>query len=194
MAKIEDFHLRDIIPESMYGRVAAIVPTYNRKDLLIECIDGLLRQTAAVARVIVVDNASTDGTVESLRERYAGSPAVEVHALRENTGASGGFHEAGRMPWRGMRLDLVYRRRLGAETRCTGGPATHRGRPARKRDPRGGADVLKVGRDGVVQHKHTGRFTWRMVPSGPASAGSRPCGLRLLHRHPHRPQRARGED
>ena len=48
--------------------VAAVVVTYNRKDLLLECLDCLSRQDLAglaagyELQVIVVDNASTDGT------------------------------------------------------------------------------------------------------------------------------------
>lgn len=39
----------------------AIVVTYNRRDLLIECVNALLNQTEQVD-IMVIDNASTDGT------------------------------------------------------------------------------------------------------------------------------------
>ncbi len=42
--------------------VAAVVVTYNRKVLLKECLDALLAQTRPLDSIIVVDNASTDGT------------------------------------------------------------------------------------------------------------------------------------
>ncbi len=152
----------------MYGRIAAIVPTYNRKNLLIECIDGLLRQTVPVARVVVVDNASTDGTVEAVRERYAGIPSVEVHALPENTGASGGFHEAGRIAL-AVGCDWVWYTDDDSEPKPDALEVLLRTADdlRGKGIPVSALTSLKVGRDGVVQHKHTGRFTWRMVPLKP---------------------------
>ena len=43
-------------------RVAAVVVTYNRKELLAQCIEALLGQQNAVCDILIVDNASTDGT------------------------------------------------------------------------------------------------------------------------------------
>ena len=40
----------------------AIVVTYNRKELLQECIDALLAQSKPVEKILVINNASTDGT------------------------------------------------------------------------------------------------------------------------------------
>ena len=45
-------------------RVTAVVVTYNRKELLVECLEALARQTHPLDRVILVDNASTDDTRE----------------------------------------------------------------------------------------------------------------------------------
>jgi rhamnopyranosyl-N-acetylglucosaminyl-diphospho-decaprenol beta-1,3/1,4-galactofuranosyltransferase len=74
----------------MSDSVVAVVVTYNRKDLLRECLDAVTSQSRAPDSVLVVDNASTDGTVDMVREEF---PAVEVLALPENEGSSGGFHE-----------------------------------------------------------------------------------------------------
>jgi rhamnopyranosyl-N-acetylglucosaminyl-diphospho-decaprenol beta-1,3/1,4-galactofuranosyltransferase len=51
-------------------KIAAVVVTYNRKNLLGECLDAILRQTRAPEAVYVIDNASTDGTCEFLKEKY----------------------------------------------------------------------------------------------------------------------------
>ena len=67
----------------------AVVVTYNRRPLLEECVQALLDQTAAVDEIIVVDNASTDGTADLVRERF---PQVRLEALEENLGGAGGFH------------------------------------------------------------------------------------------------------
>jgi GT2 family glycosyltransferase len=79
----------------------AVVVTYNRRPLLEECVQALLDQTVPVDEIIVVDNASTDGTADLVRERF---PQVRLEALEENLGGAGGFHHG---------LDLAHR--LGFE-------------------------------------------------------------------------------
>jgi rhamnopyranosyl-N-acetylglucosaminyl-diphospho-decaprenol beta-1,3/1,4-galactofuranosyltransferase len=75
-------------------RVAAIVVTFNRKELLVESIAALQRQTTPLSKIFVVDNASTDGTEGYLREKGLLIDLVEYVRLSENTGGAGGF-EAG---------------------------------------------------------------------------------------------------
>jgi rhamnopyranosyl-N-acetylglucosaminyl-diphospho-decaprenol beta-1,3/1,4-galactofuranosyltransferase len=68
--------------------VWAVVVTYNRRALLAECLAALERQTRPPDRLLVVDNASTDGTPEMIRDRH---PAAEVMTLAANRGGAGGF-------------------------------------------------------------------------------------------------------
>lgn len=70
--------------------VCAVVVTYNRKDLLQKCLNALLNQTQKPDHILVVDNASTDGTVEVLKEQY---PNIEILSLPTNVGGAGGFFE-----------------------------------------------------------------------------------------------------
>ncbi|MCX7699187.1 MAG: glycosyltransferase, partial [Candidatus Goldbacteria bacterium] len=49
-------------------RVCAIVVTYNRKNLLIECLEALRKQTKVLDGIYIIDNCSTDGTAELLKE------------------------------------------------------------------------------------------------------------------------------
>ena len=42
--------------------ISVVIPTYNRKDKLPACIESVLAQTYTNIEVIVVDDASTDGT------------------------------------------------------------------------------------------------------------------------------------
>jgi rhamnopyranosyl-N-acetylglucosaminyl-diphospho-decaprenol beta-1,3/1,4-galactofuranosyltransferase len=75
------------------GRIAAVIATYNRKELLLRCLNAVLAQTRPVDRVIVVDNCSTDGTAEFLAERgYLGNRLLDYVRLTENGGSAGGFH------------------------------------------------------------------------------------------------------
>jgi len=71
-------------------RIAAVVPTHNRKDLLGRCIQGLLNQDWPLDAILIVDNASTDGTAEMLSAHF---PRVVHIRLAHNIGSSGGFSE-----------------------------------------------------------------------------------------------------
>ncbi len=78
----------------MNKQVCAVVVTYNRKALLLECLNALLAQNYPVERILLIDNASTDGTTELLREKgYLDNSLVEYLRLPTNTGGAGGFHE-----------------------------------------------------------------------------------------------------
>ncbi len=48
--------------------VCAVVVTYNRKNLLMECLDALMRQTRQLDAIYLIDNFSDDGTAELLLE------------------------------------------------------------------------------------------------------------------------------
>ena len=70
--------------------VAAFVLTRNRKVLLGECVRGLLEQTHPVDEVIVLDNASDDGTREHLESEGLLDRITYVRS-DENTGGAGGY-------------------------------------------------------------------------------------------------------
>lgn len=50
--------------------VSAIIPTYNRRELVQRAVDSVLAQTSPVGEIIVIDDGSTDGTGEALHARY----------------------------------------------------------------------------------------------------------------------------
>jgi GT2 family glycosyltransferase len=76
------------------AKVAALVVTFNRKILLLDCLTALLGQTRPVNRIFLVDNASTDGTFELLAEKgYLENPRIQYRKLPVNEGGAGGFHE-----------------------------------------------------------------------------------------------------
>jgi GT2 family glycosyltransferase len=69
--------------------VCAVVVTCNRKDLLRESLAALLSQTVPLTGIVVVDNASTDGTFDLLQREF---PHVEALRLTQNVGGAGGFY------------------------------------------------------------------------------------------------------
>lgn len=70
------------------NNIAAVVVTYNRKELLRECIEALKTSTCSVD-VIVIDNNSTDGTMEYIEDLIGGN--VIYKRLKKNLGGAGGF-------------------------------------------------------------------------------------------------------
>ena len=68
----------------------AVVVTYNRKELLLECIEALLSQTVPVD-ILVVDNASTDGTKSAI-EKFIGKKGFYYLNTGSNLGGAGGFN------------------------------------------------------------------------------------------------------
>lgn len=98
--------------------VCAVVVTYNRKQLLLECLEALRRQTRPIQAMYIIDNFSSDGTPEYLKENgyitelppkditepwekefrvvnLTDGEEIKVHYVRmnENTGGAGGFYE-----------------------------------------------------------------------------------------------------
>ncbi|MGL5809824.1 MAG: glycosyltransferase family 2 protein [Nocardioides sp.] len=75
-------------------RVAVVVVTYNRADLLVGMLDGLAAQTRPTDAVFVVDNASSDHTRQVLESYPAAHPGFPLRPIfsDENVGGAGGFH------------------------------------------------------------------------------------------------------
>lgn len=67
-------------------RVSAVLPAYCRAEVVREAIASALTQTAPVHEVIVVDDASGDGTADAVRS--VADPRVRLIALDRNVGQS----------------------------------------------------------------------------------------------------------
>lgn len=68
--------------------VVAVVVTFNRRALLHEALSAVCGQTRRPDEVVVVDNASTDGSAALVREQFTNVQLLEV---ARNTGGAGGF-------------------------------------------------------------------------------------------------------
>ena len=94
----------------MNNSVCAVVVTFNRKELLVKCLDSLLNQSLKLQAIYVVDNNSTDKTEElllekgyihelpainkkSVSETYRENVLIKYIHLPENLGGAGGFYE-----------------------------------------------------------------------------------------------------
>lgn len=50
--------------------ICAIIVTYNRKDWLLRCLSAVIDQTQSVSSLLIVDNASTDGTWQAVKKKF----------------------------------------------------------------------------------------------------------------------------
>ncbi|MCG7213044.1 glycosyltransferase family 2 protein [Paenibacillus mucilaginosus] len=80
-----------------------IIPTYNQAGLLKACIESIRQYTPEPHEIIVIDNASTDGTAEYLQS-MRGQLRFRINA--ENIGFAGGVNQGMRMA-RGSTLLLL---------------------------------------------------------------------------------------
>jgi GT2 family glycosyltransferase len=71
---------------NLQSLVSVVIPNWNGAQHLPTCLDALRRQTYPQTEIIVVDNASSDGSLGLLARAY---PEVHVIALKENHGFAG---------------------------------------------------------------------------------------------------------
>jgi len=65
---------------------SVIIPTYNRKELVKRAVTSVVSQTVQEIEVIVVDDGSTDGTIEELQQTFRGKPVQVIS--QEQQGAT----------------------------------------------------------------------------------------------------------
>ncbi|MFL5910166.1 MAG: glycosyltransferase family 2 protein [Gaiellaceae bacterium] len=168
---------------------AAVVPNWNGRRWLPGCLASLAAQTRPFDRIVVVDNGSTDGSLELLGREH---PDVAVVALGENTGfayaANRGVEAAGTdavaLVNTDVELDPAWHERmlaaLGREPRAAAAACkmVELGDPSRLYDA---GDFLR--RDGVAEQRgrferDDGRF------DSPGTAFSACAGAALYRRAP----------
>jgi GT2 family glycosyltransferase len=87
-------------PGGTVPRISAIVVSYNTRDDLLRCLEALQAATGAALETIVVDNGSTDGSVDAVRARF---PDVRAIANAANLG----FARANNLGLRAARGEFV---------------------------------------------------------------------------------------
>jgi GT2 family glycosyltransferase len=61
-------------------RVGAVVVSFNTRDLLLQCLESLYAHAGVPLAVVVVDNASTDGSAAAARARFPAATVIESPA------------------------------------------------------------------------------------------------------------------
>jgi len=105
-------------------RFSIVIPTYNRKDTLRRCLAAATSQDYPDYEVIVVDDASTDGTDEMVRREF---PQVRYIRQEPNRGPAAarnrGIEAAGHPP-RARKTGSLWYEQPG----CVAGPPAPFGR------------------------------------------------------------------
>ncbi len=70
--------------------IGVVICNYNKRDFVLECVQSVLESREQNFDIFVVDNASTDGSVEALKNTY--KEEITILANTENLGGSGGFN------------------------------------------------------------------------------------------------------
>ena len=158
-------------------KICAVVVTYNRKNMLIECINALRNQTMPIDAIFLIDNASSDDTPIFLKEnglikdlppanlqqtwekKYIitnnkSSKKIEMYYVRmhNNIGGAGGFYEGVKKGYE-KGYDWLWLMDDDAEPKPD---ALEKMLPATKYNDVLVVCNLKVGIDGIIQYKHMG--------------------------------------
>ena len=72
------------------SKVSVIIPNYNGKKYLRDCLDAMECQSFRDFEVLLIDNGSDDGSGDLIRKEY---PGVRLISLRENTGFCGAVNQ-----------------------------------------------------------------------------------------------------
>ena len=70
----------------MHPLVISIILNTNRRDDTLACLESLSKSTYTNLKIIVLDNSSTDGSVEAIHSTH---PDVQIIGLTENNGYAG---------------------------------------------------------------------------------------------------------
>lgn len=87
---VHDYKSVRVTHDKKTEKIAAVVVTFNRKVMLVDCIKALIAQSYSNYDILVIDNASTDGTYEYIKDLL--SDRVKYFNTGANLGGSGGFY------------------------------------------------------------------------------------------------------
>jgi len=77
--------------------VSIIIVNFNGKELMKSCLKSLLTTNYPNFEIIIVDNASTDGSVESIKKLFSPGHYIEIVENRENLGHAEGCNIGARV-------------------------------------------------------------------------------------------------
>jgi rhamnopyranosyl-N-acetylglucosaminyl-diphospho-decaprenol beta-1,3/1,4-galactofuranosyltransferase len=141
--------------------ICAVLVTFNRKNMLAVCLRTILEAEVVPDKVLVVDNASSDGTPEFVEANF-GAP-VSVLRLPQNRGGAGGF-KAGLAEALRLQYEFIWTM-----------DDDHEVAPDALRRMTEAMSTLQCDVVGplILAPSNDGRLSWEM---GPGGKGFRDCG------------------
>ena len=73
------------------NNITVVMVTYNRRDIVQKALDCLVAQTEPISNIVVVDNFSTDDTLDVLIERQKKDNRISIVKSQENAGFGAGL-------------------------------------------------------------------------------------------------------
>lgn len=89
-------------------KVIAVTVTYNRSETLINTVNGLLKQSYELYRIIIVDNKSSEIHRQKIDEISKKDNRIIVLNLSENTGGAGGFYNGVKYVNENFEYDYIW--------------------------------------------------------------------------------------
>jgi GT2 family glycosyltransferase len=77
--------------------VSVVIVNYNGRDVLRQCLSTLLDTDYPNCEIVVVDNASTDGSLDDFEASFGSNPRIQLVENRENVGHAEGCNIGARM-------------------------------------------------------------------------------------------------
>lgn len=74
-------------------KVSVIIPNYNYANYIIERIDSILMQTYPIYELIILDDCSTDNSVEVIEEKIKTIKDIKVQFIKNETNSGGVFKQ-----------------------------------------------------------------------------------------------------
>jgi glycosyltransferase involved in cell wall biosynthesis len=68
----------EFIPKERLPLISVIIPTYNCEEYICRAIDSVLSQKLTTVEIIVVDDASVDGTIGTLDQKYTNNSQIKI--------------------------------------------------------------------------------------------------------------------
>jgi glycosyltransferase involved in cell wall biosynthesis len=143
--------------------VSVICLCYNHQEFIVEAIESVLHQSYSNVELIVVDDASTDGSQEVIRAFCEDKPAVKQVLLDKNLGNCAAFNKGWRLASGKYIIDLAADDYLLPERLSIGVEMLE------ARDPEFGvhfANVRLVDRQGKMIEEHLSSNFYQPVPEG----------------------------
>jgi glycosyltransferase involved in cell wall biosynthesis len=73
-------------------KTTCLINNYNYKNFVCEAIESALSQTHPFDEIVVVDDASTDGSINLLQEKYGSNPSIKIVFKEKNEGQLSAFN------------------------------------------------------------------------------------------------------